>query len=187
MKSNNTEHTVAPLPALIPASHNAQSAHVLERGNAETSPFHIKHILVPIDFSDCSRKAIKYALPLATQFNATLTLLHVADFEKEPPASQNPDSHVPEAQLLHNYQNHLHQWAKDEIRDTVACETLVWKGNAVSDIIAAAKSRHADLIIISTKGESGHKESVLGTTTERVVRHAPCPVLVVREKEHDFV
>src|SRR4051812_41807682 len=56
-----------------------------ENQNSGTLPFKIKNILVPIDFSDCSRKALKYAIPFARHFNATLTLIHVAEC-KNPPA-----------------------------------------------------------------------------------------------------
>ena len=158
-----------------------------QAANALTFPFKIKNILVPIDFSECSKKALKYAIPFAKQFNATLTLIHVAEFRKPPPGVQSPQAEVLEAQMIQGCENALLDLVKNEIRDELVCETLIWKGKAVPDIIAASKSRHADLIIISTQGRTGLKDSVLGSTTERVVRHAPCPVLVVREKEHEFI
>jgi universal stress protein A len=60
-------------------------------------------------------------------------------------------------------------------------------GRAFDEITAAAREQKADLIVISTHGYSGVKHVVLGSVAERVVRHAPCPVLVVREHERDFV
>ncbi len=60
-------------------------------------------------------------------------------------------------------------------------------GSAYHEICAAAKDEEVDLIIIATHGHTGLKHVVLGSTAERVVRHAPCPVLTVRVHEHEFV
>ena len=60
-------------------------------------------------------------------------------------------------------------------------------GRAASEIVEVAKERNTDLIIISTHGYTGLKHVFLGSTTENVVRYAPCPVLTVREHEHEFV
>jgi nucleotide-binding universal stress UspA family protein len=60
-------------------------------------------------------------------------------------------------------------------------------GRAFQEIAEAARSLPADLIIIATHGYTGIKHALLGSTTERVVRHAPCPVLVVREGGREFV
>ena len=178
MRTNAPTDTIATIAK--PISETAQAP------NGD-SLLKVKNILVPIDFSECSKKALKYAVPFAKQFNAGLTLLHVAEFNKPAPGTQNPDSEVLEAQMLQGCETSLLDFAKEEVGDKIACEVVVWKGKAVPDIIAAAKSRHIDLIIISTHGQASVKHSVLGSTTERVVRHAPCPVLVVRENEHEFI
>jgi nucleotide-binding universal stress UspA family protein len=65
--------------------------------------------------------------------------------------------------------------------------SLVRFGSAFAEITEAARTLKADLIILATHGHTGLKHVVLGSTAERVVRHASCPVLVVREKEHEFV
>jgi universal stress protein A len=150
-----------------------------------TAPFALRTILVPIDFSECSKKALLYALPLARQFGARLILLHVAQFQYA--GSENDDLELPvlERKVVAAYQQRLNDLAKDELR-TCLSKPVVCIGRVVPDIIAIAKSENADVIVISTHGCSG-KDSILGSTTQRVVRHAPCPVLVVREREHEFV
>jgi len=64
---------------------------------------------------------------------------------------------------------------------------LIRKGTPHKEITDAARELEADLIIIATNGYTGFAHVLLGSTTERVVRHAPCPVLVVREKEREFL
>ena len=66
-------------------------------------------------------------------------------------------------------------------------KTLVRTGVPYAEIAEAARALKADLIILTTHGYTGLKHVFLGSTAERVVRHAPCPVLTVREKEHEFV
>ena len=66
-------------------------------------------------------------------------------------------------------------------------KALVRYGRSFHEIAEAARTLKVDLIILSTHGYTGLKHALLGSATERVVRHAPCPVLVVREREHEFV
>jgi nucleotide-binding universal stress UspA family protein len=83
---------------------------------------------------------------------------------------------------------HLERVVKDlEIEPKLLQKTLVREGRSFHEIADAARTLKVDLIIISTHGHTGLKHALLGSTTERVVRHAPCPVLVVREREREFV
>jgi universal stress protein A len=148
----------------------------------------IKSILVPTDFSVESEKALAYALPFARQFGAKLTLLHVVepiatpDFAKTFPLVSEND------QVKANCKRHLERILKDlEIGPEFVEKVLVRFGRAFNEIAEAARTLKVDLIIISTHGYTGLKHALLGSTTERVVRHAPCPVLVVRPREHEFV
>jgi nucleotide-binding universal stress UspA family protein len=82
----------------------------------------------------------------------------------------------------------LERIIKEETMDPKRIEkTLVRFGRAFHEIAHAAETLKVDLIIISTHGYTGLKHALLGSTTERVVRHASCPVLVVRPCEHEFV
>ena len=72
-------------------------------------------------------------------------------------------------------------------RASIGAEALVRAGQPYYEITTAAKELDVDLIVITTHGRTGLKHALLGSTAERVVRHAPCPVLTVREREHDFI
>lgn len=75
----------------------------------------------------------------------------------------------------------------DEVRREVPTDTLVLVGSPAVEIIEAARSLPADLIVISTHGRTGLKHVFLGSVAERVVQRAPCPVFVVREREHEIL
>ena len=152
------------------------------------SLFRLKKILVPIDFSDCSKKALQYAIPLARQHEAALTLLYVAP----PPNFVGGEYTGIEYARLEDDQaasggKQLDALVANEVHGEVPAETLVRPGMPVVEILEAARALPADLIVISTHGRTGLKHVLLGSVAEDVVRRAPCPVLVVREHEHDFV
>jgi nucleotide-binding universal stress UspA family protein len=142
---------------------------------------------VPIDFSDSSLKALGYAVPFADQFGATLFLVHVV--EPIPFASDVPDAPPArsDAEAEADARKKLFSLASHQIKKLVRVKVAVRTGTAFLEIAEAAKSLEADLIIIATHGYTGLKHLLLGSTAERVVRSAPCPVLVVREHEHEFV
>ena len=148
--------------------------------------FAVNSILVPIDFSAGSEKALASAVPLAHRFGAKLTLLHVV----EPAGTPDFDTSFPllldEDKLKGASRDRLEQIVKDGQVDPKLIEkTLVRFGRAFNEIVHAAKTLKVDLIIISTHGYTGLKHALLGSTTERVVRHASCPVLVVRSHEDE--
>jgi universal stress protein A len=145
----------------------------------------LKSILVPLDFSAASEKALTYAVPLAKQFGAKITLLHVAALELYP----NDFGFIPvdDAKFNRKAKERLELLGARVIAPELLERTLVRKGVPFHEITNAAKQLHADLIVINTHGYTGLKHVFMGSTAERVVRHAPCPVLVVREREHEFV
>lgn len=154
---------------------------------AVKSPFTVKRILVPIDFSDCSKKALQYALPLALEHQAAITLLYVVA-----PAYGGVEygaiNYVElEATMRASGEQQLAELAAAEAREGVSFEILVRMGSPISEIIGTAQSLPADLIVISTHGRTGLKHVFLGSVTEQVVQRAPCPVFVVREREHEIL
>lgn len=154
---------------------------------AVKSPFRLKQILVPIDFSDCSKKALQYALPLAKEHQAALTLLYVV-----PPAYGageygGIDYAQLEAGLREDGGRELAKLAVDEVRGEVSAEGLVRVGSPAREIVQTARLLPADLIVISTHGRTGLRHVLLGSVAEHVVQRAPCPVLVVREHEHEII
>lgn len=156
-------------------------------GSEGPSPFKLKKILVPLDFSDCSKKALQYAIPFAQHFNASIVLIHVIQINFVGGEFGSIDFPLLENELRESRHKQLEAFARDEIRQRVPTETLLRTGQPVSEIVLAAKKLDIDLIIISTHGHTGLKHVFLGSTTENVVRYAPCPVLTVREHEHDFI
>jgi len=154
---------------------------------AVRSPLKVKRILVPVDFSDCSKKALQYALPLAKEHEAALTLLYVV-----PPAYGageygGIDYAQLEGSMKEGGEKELTKLVVDEVRQEVPADTLVLVGSPAVEIIEAARSLPADLIVISTHGRTGLKHVFLGSVAERVVQRAPCPVFVVREREHEIL
>ena len=151
------------------------------------SLFRLKRILVPIDFSDCAKKALRYAIPLAQEHEAALTLLYVVPARYAVGEYGGFNYASLEAEMRASGDKQLAALAADEVRGEVPADTLIRSGSPTTEIIAVAQTLPADLIVISTHGRTGLKHVVVGSVTEHVVRHAPCPVLVVRELEHEFL
>jgi nucleotide-binding universal stress UspA family protein len=150
---------------------------------ASLVPLRIKSILVPLDFSPPSKKALGYAVAVARQFKAKLTLLHVVEPVATPDFAASFPLLMEDDDLMAAAKNELGRVVKaTRVPRGMVEKILVRFGRSFHEIADAARTRRADLIIISTHGYTGLKHAVLGSTTERVVRHAPCPVLVVRHR-----
>jgi nucleotide-binding universal stress UspA family protein len=148
-----------------------------------------KRILVPIDFSEHAKKALKYAAAFGEQFGAEVLLLHVVEpivYPVEmgfvPPEIQDMGE-----KLVQNARERLQALADAELKLPIKTTALISRGTAFQQIATVAQEKGADLIIVTTHGYTGLKHVLLGSTAERVVRHAPCPVLVVRDRETEFV
>jgi len=146
-------------------------------------PFRVKSILVPIDYSPPSRKALNYAVSVAQQFKAKLTLLTVVEPMGTPDFAASFPLVMEDDKLMALAKKNLEGVMKSaRVPRGMVEKILVRFGRSFHEITEAARTRKVDLIIISTHGYSGLKHVLLGSTTERVVRHAPCPVLVVRQR-----
>ena len=143
----------------------------------------VKSILVPLDFSPSSKKALDYAVTVAKQFKARLTLLHVVEPVGTPDFAASFPLVVEDDKLMSTAKNELDRVVKAAcVPRKIVEKILVRFGRSFHEITEAARTRKVDLIIISTHGYTGLKHALLGSTTERVVRHATCPVLVVRQR-----
>ena len=149
---------------------------------------HLKKILVPIDFSEPSKKAFHYTLRFAEQFGCEIVLLHVVEPESiiagaavaiEFFVQPEDDRIAAEAELA--------SLAASSRNRQNSVTSAVRTGHAPNEINKAAKDLDVDLIVIATHGYTSCRHLCIGATAERVARTAPCPVLVVREKEHDFI
>ena len=149
---------------------------------------HLKKILVPTDFSETSKKAVQYALRFAEQFGCEIALLYVVEPATPmigAPLAVEPFTDKDEFSIAEKDLAALALESRTDGAHSVS--SFVRVGHAPNEITKAAKDLDVDLIIISTHGYTSWQHFCIGSTTERVVRTAPCPVLVVREKEHEFV
>ena len=145
----------------------------------------IKSILVPTDFSQESFQALDYALVLAQVFSAKITLAHVIV----------PITTVDSAYGIVGWNDsdaeENAKLALDKIRrersSSTQVDMVVKTGHPYRDLDRIAKEVASDLIVIATHGRTGFKHMILGSVAEHVVRYAPCPVLVIRDKERDFI
>ena len=148
----------------------------------------IRSILVPTDFSPPSSKAVTYARALADAFDAKVTLLNVVEpIGGTPDFAVNPlviDSREMTERAKENLERLI---SREHIEPGRIGNLLVRHGTPFHEISQAAAVLKSDLIVIATHGYTGLKHVLLGSTAERVVRHAPCPVLVVREEEKEFL
>ena len=146
---------------------------------------HIRHILVPTDFSDGSTRAFETAVDMARDSGAQLTLFHVHHV----PASVFPDVILPlSPDLVRDIERSvelvLERWREQALAAGVAADTRTAIGGTADEICAAADALGADLIVIGTHGRGGLSHVLLGSVAEKVVRKAPCPVLTVRSHMH---
>jgi nucleotide-binding universal stress UspA family protein len=150
--------------------------------NAGLTRLGIRHILVPIDFSEHSKNALKYAIPYAVQFNARLDLLYVVEPTIYPADFSFGQVGFPniEEELRKRGSEELNALVRNEIKGRVPAETAVRTGKPFYEINEYALEKNVDLIIIATHGHTGVEHILFGSTVEKVVRKAPCPVLVVR-------
>jgi nucleotide-binding universal stress UspA family protein len=142
-----------------------------------------KTVVVPVDFSKFSERALESAVRMAKLLKARLLLLYViepqiypADYFVIPPEIQEAS-----ATLARAAQRRLDKLtARLRGQHGVGVETTICEGRPYEEISRVAGKVGAALIVIATHGYTGLKRAYLGSTAERVVRHAPCPVLVVR-------
>jgi universal stress protein A len=142
-------------------------------------------ILVATDLSPESAKALKYAVALAGRTAAQITLLHVIE-------PVGPELHpfpmaVDENLSVHEAQVAMRIFCKRENFPLPAIRTMVRIGTPWHEIVEAALELKSQLLVVATHGRTGLQHLLLGSTAEKVVRHAPCPVLAVRETEREFI
>lgn len=148
----------------------------------------IKKILVPIDFSDYSKGALKYAVNFSKSFNAEMTLIYVVEPVIYPPDFSMGQIAIPSVNTEwdERAKHELDKLAREEIPSGVTVKTLIKTGKPFIEIIETAGELNIDLIIISTHGRTGVEHILFGSTAEKVVRKAPCPVLTLREPIKGF-
>jgi nucleotide-binding universal stress UspA family protein len=128
---------------------------------------------------------MRFAREWAVAYGAEVFLLHVV----EPATALGEFGTVPAGTVQRDIPGRakaaLRESAREEFPDSKAARVMVRKGKAFDQIATVARDIEADLIIIATHGHTGMKHVLLGSTAERVARHAPCPVLILRRRADD--
>jgi universal stress protein A len=142
----------------------------------------VHHVLVPLDFSTYAEQALDYAIALAQKLQARVTLLHVI----QPPAVVKVEGGIwPSSTFLQDLEaavtRDMEGYLARVTATGLAGEIAVVHGVPFQEILDTAKARQVDLIIMGTHGRTGLSHVLLGSVAEKVVRLAPCPVLVARQ------
>ncbi|HEX7517713.1 MAG TPA: universal stress protein [Chthoniobacterales bacterium] len=149
-------------------------------------PLKIRTMLVAVDFSDESFRALDFALPLAKRFSASVQLVYVYEGKPQFSSMVNTPELFSDPAIELFSDREIAGRLKDQVQrrfsiDLPRQDCHFRTGRPSTEICAAAHKLNADLIVIATHGRTGLKHLTLGSTAEKTVRHAPCPVLVVRE------
>jgi nucleotide-binding universal stress UspA family protein len=147
----------------------------------------IRSILLPTDFSDCGNYALSYAASLARTFGASIICVHVIEPMVPTVGYSGMTEPLPIAditdQLEYSAERELPKLAQREECAGLEVEEMIVHGEAASEIVRVAKERNVDLIVVSSHGRTGLGRILFGSTAEAVVRHASCPVLVVKPSQ----
>lgn len=157
-----------------------------------------KRILCPVDLSSFSLDALKLAVKIAETSSSTLYLLHVIDnpfdelymssITQADPALIDLYKSEPlkRAQILAATERHsqvlLEQFCHDRVNTVPKVRYLIETGDPFETILDVAETKRADLIVLATHGRTGIGRLIIGNVAEKVVRHAPCPVLTVKSR-----
>lgn len=141
-------------------------------------------ILLPTDLSEASAAAARHAFALADRFGAEVHVLHVVEeiASTVPEAAAHmasfPDDYM--AQARANAEKALAAWLPSDVAGGREVVRAVQEGAPLTRILDYARDHQIDLIVMGTLGRTGLAHFLIGSVAERVVRHAPCPVLTVR-------
>lgn len=144
----------------------------------------IRSILVPIDFSIHSKNALRYAVPMAESFGASLHLVYVVEPTIYPADLGFGQVVLPgvEDELRDKGSDELGKLIEREIGDRVKATSVVRTGKPHQEILREAEEKDVDLIIVASHGHTGVEHILFGSTASRIVRLAKCPVLTIRPK-----
>lgn len=138
----------------------------------------LKKILIGCDFSDDSALALSYGLSLAQEFEAEVHLVHVV----EPPVYEEfmtPSEQAEKLVLTDAVKARLESLVPEEARHWCSLQSAVLRGRPYEELVAFSMARDIDMIVLGVRGYGLVKSLLMGSTTDRVVRNAPCPVLAV--------
>src|ERR1051325_3762545 len=169
--------SIYPLLSYVPLIHHSSLS-------IHHSPMDVRSILLPTDFSDCARHAVPVAAEFARLLGARVVCLHVVEPVVQPvgwtPLAEPLPSAELGGQLEESAARDLPAFSKSAEFDGVEVEDVIARGEPAAEIVRAAEEHGVGLIVISSHGRTGLGRILFGSTAESVVRHARCPVLVVK-------
>lgn len=160
-----------------------------DKSQNQTALPRLRQILLPTDFSGCANYALPYAAAVARATGARIICVHVV--ETVVPAVGYTG--LTEPMQIADISEQLEDSAERELPRLTDCEELngveveevIVHGDAAAEIVSLAEEREADLIVIASHGRTGLGRMIFGSTAEAVVRHASCPVLVVKPPQEE--
>lgn len=181
--SSNRSHSSTNLrPTCADASREASAV-------TTPPPFLIKKILVPVDFSDHSAKAIHYAIPFAGQCQVQMIFLHVLPVKYSALMDQEsgPSDPLIDGDTWKQLEARLAELVRENVPTGISTKLLLRYGSPAIEIMSAAREFEVDMIIMATQGLTGRAHSLIGSVASDVTRLAPCPVLVVHKREREYM
>jgi nucleotide-binding universal stress UspA family protein len=148
-----------------------------ERRRARVKP---QRILVPVDFSDSSARALRHAEDLAAESGGSLIIVHVVPADYGWLGIGRDESRDLDRSLQRQAAARLRAFADAQVHENVPMDLEVRIGQPAEEIIAATNESKCDLIVISTRGITGLDRYLIGSVADRVARFAPCPVILLR-------
>lgn len=147
----------------------------------------IQGVLVPVDFSKESILAAKFAASLAQQYHSKLFVLHVR--EPIPLYARSEILNFEEIQekIAQELRADLGNVIPKKVKETIQVEEVIEVGRPGHVIVEEAEKLGVDVIVIATHGRTGLAHVLLGSVAEKVIRHAPCPVFVIRNPQDKYV
>ena len=143
----------------------------------------IHKILVPVDFSEASQKALRYGMILAKEFEASLIVAHIIEFSP-PIAYAFPAASFQVTKLeMEEIQAKLKALIPEDVRESIDYRFIVKAGNVSDELLAAVTDEGVGLVVMGTHGRRGFKRWMLGSVTEHLLRRVPAPVLTVSHTE----
>jgi len=150
-----------------------------------------RKILWPTDLSDLSLKAARYARAFCEAFECELHVIHVVAPPTTPDVSVMLPAEMPmplaEPEILDGARTALLKIVDQQFAGVTSVTTDVFYGNGWNGICDYATRNQIDLIVVTTHGRMGLQHALIGSTAERIVQHAPCPVLTIRDGARDFL
>jgi universal stress protein A len=149
----------------------------------------IENILVPLTVNKDSKNILDHAISIAEKFNAKIVVFHVLREPKMDLSEINYESGFLQKirkQQEEEVERELRSLIPEEYYEKYNLSTEMTSGQPFLEIVNKAKSLNADLIVMGTHGRSGLSHVLLGSVAEKVLRLAPCPVMIIRSKDYKF-